>query len=925
MTRSGRRSIYCLILWFAFLLTTSVCHAQDEFLLNEHFEETPFRQFVSLIEGKSSYQFFFDEEELDSLLISETFKNSSLDEALATIFTDSRFHVLIHNNNVFITKDRPIHAHIPDSYIAQTEAKNEEEFDIRLFDFLNESSSQQNGDENDITEIGQLSEIVQGGKATITGKVINHYTGEAIIGAVVQHPPTNTGVSTDVLGNYHINIPTGRSYLEISSVGMNERHIEILLYGDGTLEINLKEEVKALKEVVIEASRDENIEATQMGVEKLDINSISQLPTLMGEVDVLKAIQTLPGVQSSGENSTGLNVRGGSTGQNLILFNDAPIYNPSHLFGFFSVFNPEVVKDIELYKSGIPARYGGRLSSVLTVNSKNGNKKRLAASGGIGLVSGRLLLEGPIIEDKLTFLVSGRSTYSNWLVSQIQNDNIRKSRGSFYDLHAKMIYEKDNKNSITLSAYYSDDKFQLQSDTTYQYNNFSTNLKWKHIFNKSLYGEFTGGFTEYKYNIAFDGNPVYAFDSDYQTNQGMLKADFNFEKSKHTFSFGVNADFYRIHPVSQVSTGEESVVEDNITTPEQAIETAIYIGDQLAISERVSLYGALRYSFYQFLGPGTVNQYESGIPKSPSSLINTISYGKNEVIASYGGPEFRASARYLIDTRTSVKLSYQRMRQYIHMLSNTTTISPTDIWKLSDTYILPEIGDQFSIGFYKNLRANSIETSVEAYYKTMDNILDYKNGAQLLLNRNIETDIIGTDGRAYGVEFLVKKVVGKFNGWLSYTYSRSLLQTKASVGGESINLGKEYPSTYDRPHDVTLVSNYKISRRLNFSLNFTYSTGRPTTLPTGKYDYYEVERLVFSERNQYRIPDYYRTDVSINFEGNHKIKKLAHSSWSVSVYNVTGRDNAYSVFYTNENGRVKGYQLSIFNQPIPTITYNFRF
>jgi hypothetical protein len=320
-----------------------------------------------------------------------------------------------------------------------------------------------------------------------------------------------------------------------------------------------------------------------------------------------------------------------------------------------------------------------------------------------------------------------------------------------------------------------------------------------------------------------------------------------------------------------------------------------------------------------------VNVYAPGVPKDENAIIGKETYGKNEVIKSYQGPELRASARYMIDVNTSFKLSYHRMRQYIHQLSNTTTISPTDIWKLSDSHILPEIGDQVSLGFYRNLKSNTIETSLEVYYKTMDNFLDYKDGAQIFLNRNIETDIIGTTGKAYGAEIMLKKVTGKFNGWLSYTYSRSLLKTEATIGNESINQGKEYPSAYDRPHDVTLVSNYKISRRFNIAFNFTYSTGRPTTLPLGKYDLYQAERLHFSERNQYRIPDYYRADIAINFEGNHKIKKLAHSSWSIAVYNVTGRDNAYSVFYRSENGIVQGYQLSIFSQPIPTITYNFRF
>ena len=727
------------------------------------------------------------------------------------------------------------------------------------------------------------------------------------------------------MGNYKITLPTGRVELKVSSIGKLPSNQELLLYSSGELNIELKEKVANLKEVLIEAEAGANITDAQMGLETVDIKAIKQLPSLMGEVDVLKAVQTLPGVQTSGESSTGLNVRGGSPGQNLILFNQAPIYNSAHLFGVFSVFNPEVVKEVELYKSGVPAKYGGRISSVLEVNSKDGNKKRFGGSGGIGLVSGRLALEGPIIKEKMSVLVSGRSTYSDWLLSRIPNDEIQNSSASFYDLHTRLVYEKDNKNSLSISTYLSNDQFSFSDDTTYQYQNFNTILNWKRIFNDHFFGEFTGGFSQYKYKIDYDQIPINAFESRYQINQSIGKAAFNYYHKKHTISFGLNTDFYQLSPISQVPLGEVSLVEENIIDNEQALETAIYLGDQINLSPRLSLYGAIRYSFFHYLGPGKVNQYNSDFPKTVDNIIGTNDYENNELIKTYHGPEFRASAKYLLDNQTSVKLSFHRMRQYIHMLSNTISISPIDIWKLSDPHIAPEIGDQISLGFYRNFKSNIIETSIEVYYKTMDNFLDYKDGAQLFLNRNIETDIIGTQGTAYGVEIMIKKLKGKFNGWISYTYSRSLLQTEASQGIESINLGRKYPSSFDKPNDITLVSNYKLSRRFSFSFNLTYNTGRPTTLPLGKYDLNDVERLFFSERNQYRIPDYFRADVALNIEGNHKIKKLAHSSVSLSVYNLTGRDNAYSVFYRTEGQFVRGYQLSIFGDPIPTITYNFRF
>ncbi|MEZ4777598.1 MAG: TonB-dependent receptor [Bacteroidia bacterium] len=913
-------------LFFVAILLTGTLQAQENPLVSGRFEGVLFSEFVNAIEQQTHFHFYYDESVPDSFRVSGDFKETPLTEVLTYVFQSTPLKYALYHGDVFITPNAAIHTSISSSYLgAEPVPNNEEETDLSILEFIQSLDDLSNQQQKQVLTIGKSSQVTAGGKATLSGKIKNVFTGESIIGATILHEASRTGAMSDALGNYEITIPTGRVQLTVSSMGMLPAVRELLIYGDGELDIELKEEVTTLKEVVIEAERGGNVTKTQMGQEKMDIKSIKQLPSLLGEVDVLKAILTLPGVQSSGENATGLNVRGGSTGQNLILFNQAPIYNSAHLFGVFSVFNPEVIKEVELYKSGVPAKYGGRISSVLEVNSKDGNKKQMTGSGGIGLVSGRLLLEGPIVKEKLSFLVSGRSTYSDWLLSRIPNEEINSSRASFYDIHTRFTYEKDKKNSFSVSSYFSEDQFSFRNDTAYQYSNFNTMAKWKRIFSEKLFGEFTGGFSQYKYRISYDGVPVNAFESRYKINQSIGKADFHYYLKNHTFSFGLNGDFYRLSPVSVSPLGPASLVAENAIADEQALETAVYLGDQIKLGNRLSLYGAIRYSFFHNLGPGLVNQYAPNLPMTQDNITGTQSYGKNELIKFYHGPEFRASGRFLLNGSTSVKLSYQRMRQYIHMLSNTISISPTDIWKLSDYHILPEVGDQFSFGLFRNLKSNTIETSAEVYYKTTDNFLDYRDGAQLFLNRNIETDIIATSGTAYGVELMIRKVTGKFNGWLAYTYSRSLLQTEAVSGRESINFGRKYPSSFDKPHDITLVSNYKFSRRFSFSFNFTYSTGRPVTLPLGKYDLYEAERLFFSGRNQYRIPDYYRADVSLNFEGNHKVKKILHSSWSVAVYNITGRDNAYSVFYRTEGGYVRGYQLSIFGEPIPTITYNFRF
>jgi hypothetical protein len=653
---------------------------------------------------------------------------------------------------------------------------------------------------------------------------------------------------------------------------------------------------------------------------------MKKVPPILGEVDVLKIALTLPGVQTVGEGANGINVRGGTADQNLMLLDETPIFNPTHFFGFFSSFNPDIIKSVELHKGGIPAEYGGRISSVFEVQTKEGNNKKFVGSGGISPVTARLAFEGPIIKDKLSYLVGGRSTYSNWILEQLPNTNIQNSKASFYDLFGKISYDINDKNSIYAQGYLSNDEFRFNADTSYQYANENASLQWKHVFNNKLYGVVSGLYSGYSYNVASDKNEVNAFDMDYSIKNYGGKLDFSyFPNSKHKIDFGISSLYYGLSPGTLSPQGSASLINPIVLENEQGLESAVYIGDKYDISQRLSLYFGLRYSLYNYLGPKTVSEYAEDGPVEDGTKTGETTYGENEVIQSYHGPEPRFSARYALNEENALKLSFNRMRQYIHMLSNTTSISPTDIWKLSDTQVLPQLGDQISLGYYRNFKNNTIEGSVEGYYKNINNLLDFKSGAQLILNEQIETDIVSGLGKSYGVEVLLKKKTGKLNGWISYTYSRAMIKVDSEYLSETINQGEFYPASYDKPHSLNVLSNWKFSRRLSLSGNLSYSTGRPITYPIAKYYYIGTERLHYSERNQYRIPDYFRLDLSLNVEGNHKVKKLNHSSWTFAVYNITGRDNAYSIYFVSEDGKVKGYQLSIFANAIPTITYNFRF
>jgi len=889
-----------------------------------------FPQVVQAVEAQTTYRFFYNPAEVDSLPVTVSTENQSVRTLLQQIFSGSKFNYAIDaQKRVYITLERVIRTELPIGFFRGGLPGTGT--DTTLNDYLGQRQKKRAEPEAKTYEIGKRTtdasdRPVRPGRATVSGYVRNVASGEPVVGAALYVESPRVGTVSDQFGFYSITLPRGRHDLRIRSIGMKDSRRRIILYSDDKFDIEMEDDVIALKEVVIEAEKDRNISGLQMGQERIDIKSIRQVPTALGEADLLRVIQTLPGVKTVGESSTGLNVRGGSTDQNLILYNDATIYNSSHLFGFFSAFNPDMIKSAELYKSAMPSRFGGRLSSVLDVQTRDGNKKKLVGSGGIGLLTGRLMLEGPILKDKTSFIAGIRSTYSDWLLRQLQNTSYQKSQAQFYDLNLHITHEMNERNTFYLTGYASKDRFRLSSDTTYRYQNQTATLKWKHVITNKLYSVFTGSYSGYSYNVTSEKNPVNAYTLDFAINQYQAKADFNYyPTNQHAVDFGVSSTLYKINPGTFGPRGSESLIVPDVVPAERGLESAVYIGDRFDVSSRLSISAGLRYSLYTFLGPASVFQYAPGQPKTPGNITDTLSYGKNQAISTYQGPEYRVSIRYGLSNTASVKASFNRTRQYIQMLSNTTVISPTDIWKLSDPNIKPQIGDQYAIGLYKNNRNNTIETSVEAYYKTMQNRIDYRGGASLILNNHIETDVVNAEGVAYGIEFLVKKTAGKFNGWLSYTFARTLLRTTGPANSEIINEGKWYPSSYDKPHDVTLISNYKVNRRFSLSFNFTYSTGRPITLPVSKYYLDGAPRLLYSDRNQYRIPDYYRADVAMNIEGNHKVKKLAHSSWTISIYNLLGRRNAYSVYFKSENGRVNGYQLSIFGQPIPSITYNFRF
>jgi outer membrane receptor protein involved in Fe transport len=894
--------------------------------IDADFRQANIEKFTSDLQLKTGYTFYYDPAVFDSLKVTMNVTGKPVETILDMAFSNTNFHYTIIKQQVFLTKGRKLNPGLPKGFFDNNPEDIEKQAAVvTSYADENEQKTPDAAIENKVYEIGAKTNNIKPGSATISGYLRDVKSGEPIIGASIYNPATKIGVTTDQFGYYTFSLPRGRQTLTIKALGMKDTWRKIILYSDGKINIELHEEVTALKEVKISEEKVANVRSTELGVDRLDIKSIKQIPTVFGESDVLRVVLTLPGVQSVGEATTGFNVRGGSADQNLILLNDLTIYNPSHFFGFFSSFNPDIVKDVVLYKSSIPEEYGGRLSSVLDVTNREGNMKNFTGTAGIGLLTSRFNIEGPIVKDKISFIFGARTTYSNWLLSLLPQQ-YKNSSASFYDANLDISYHVDDKNAIYITTYTSNDNFKLNSDTTYAYGNKNANIKWKHNFNNKLFGVLTTGVDQYQYSISSTAVPVNGYDLDFQVKQTNLKAGFTYYLNRNnTIDFGLSSIYYNLNPGNFQPDGNASLVAPETVAPEQALESALYAGDKYDITPDLTLDFGLRYSLYDYLGPQTVYSYAPDLPKTSVNVVDSNTYKKGQVINTYHRPEIRISARYLLGDDMSVKAGYNTLTQYMHLLSNSTALSPVDVYKLSDPNIKPQYGDQVSLGLFKNADNNTIEMSVETYYKNIENYLDFRSGATLLLNQHIEQEVINTIGKAYGVEFLLKKTAGKLNGWVSYTYSRTFLKQDDPNAGETINGGNWYPANYDQPNDFNFTGNYRFSHRFSISLNTVYSTGRPITLPIAKYESAGAPRVLYSDRNAYRIPDYFRSDFSMNIEGNHKVHQLTHNSWSLGVYNLTGRANAYSIFYDEQGGAINGYKLSIFSKPIPFVNYNIRF
>jgi len=860
------------------------------------------------IESNHPIQFYYKESDLPQKSITATFENTKLSDVLYEVLRDTPLSAMSYRDYAIIIAPQSI---VQESYSA--------DYYQALQNNLNEGADTRESKRTIV--VGDFRNLSPTGKATITGTIVDEQTNEPIIGATLLWSELNIGTATDYDGNFETTIPTGEYELLVQYIGYSDLLKKVKVFSDGTVDLALPKAAINLEEVVVSARAvDANVENVQIGVATLDVADIKKTPTFLGEADVVKTLLLNPGVSTIGEGATGFNVRGGNVDQNLMLQDEGFIFNASHALGFFSTFNTDLIRSVNLYKGSIPAQYGGRLASVLDVKLRDGNFEQVKVKGGVGLVSSRISVEGPVIKEKSSFLAGFRSTYSDWVLKAINVEEVKNSSASFYDANLKYTHRFNKKNTLTLSGYASQDDFVFNNEFGFDYATKMGQIALNSIFSDQAYNKFSVAASTYE-STQTDLGDLTGAD---------LNSDITYYKFKDILTYtldndmkldmGISSILYKSLPGEQLPVGEFSQVIPKRLEEEQALESAVFVNTEYEVSPRLFINAGLRYSYYQFRGDKTVFQYIDDNPTvGAGGIIGSEIQGGT--IASYSTLEPRASLRYRLNESASIKAGYSRTAQYINQIYNSDVPTPTNQFQLSTTYIAPQRSHNLSAGFFKNLDNNNVETSVEVFARKVDDAFDFRDFADLIVNDHIETELLAGEGRAAGLELSLKKKEGTINGWLSYTYSRSERRI------EGINDNEWYKSNFDKPHDVSLVLNYNPNQRHTITVNFNYSTGRPATPPLGSY---VTDRglpiPIFAKRNEVRIPDYHRMDIAYTIGQSYRKTAKFKTSWTLSIYNVYGRRNAFSVFYTRGAFNVpEANKLAILGSAFPALTFNFEF
>jgi hypothetical protein len=896
------------ILLTLFILNASWVNGQN--ILDYKFRgdeaSKPLTEVLNEIGDSEGARFFFLPEWIEDIQVDNDYSGKTLEQVLNILFESKELRfILMYPDALVIIKD-------PSKAIMRKRA---------IETALREDSK------IDKYRFGSPDQVQPDKTITISGRVIDIKTEEPLPYTNVQVADTEAVVTTDEQGNYKVELSAGSHVLNFSYIDYDPTVIDLTAYENGVVNVEMEKQSVVLDEIVIQGQANQEMATSRIGETQLVMKELKRAPAFLGEVDLIKQVQILPGVTTVGEAASGFNVRGGSVDQNLILYDGLPVFNSSHVFGFLSAFNSDAISEVSFFRGGTPAKYGGRISSVLDIQSKDGDFQEWHVKAGIGMVTSSLMVDGPLKKDETSISASLRSTYSNWLIHSIDTEyaDLSNSSVSFYDGMIKVAHKVDKDTKVSVSGYASHDSFSLSGDSTYRWSNLQISGRLDHRFNSNLDGEFIIGMSSYGYSV-LNNDYLTASELSFRINTATLKAALYTKKGSHKLNYGWQFSHNKFNPGSLEPTSDRSNAGKVDLDKQYAIESAFYIGDEIELNPYLFLEAGLRLPLFINLGPGEVIKYESGKPVEVTTATDTSSYGSFQPIKAFLGFEPRISMRLMTSANSSIKFGYNRMFQYLHLVSNSTAVTPVDIWQPSGYYFKPQRADQVSLGFFKDFKEKKYGTSVEGFYKYMNDIIDFKDGAELILNPHIETELLQGTGRSYGLEFSLFKNSGRLSGSLNYTYSRSFRTISGSTEVESINDGKEYPSNFDQPHILNVTWKYNLSRRYYFTGGFTYHTGRPITIPLSAFKLENTTVAYFSERNQYRIPDYHRLDLALVIEGNHKKTKKWKGNWVISVYNVYSRKNPYTIFFKNsENGVPKPNQLSIVGTIFPSISYNITF
>lgn len=915
------------LLWLPVLMISMASMAQEGGeRMNIHISQESFESFARQVEAQSTLVIYYNIEWFQEKLFSYDSDSVRVDDALSRVLLGTGLHFNRVGEYYYILPEKRLNMNLPVFSNATGKIKENQAdgsyMGVKDDQYLTGTRPEKM---TRSIEVGEKGASLARGIARVKGKLINLSNGEPVMGATMVDLESGKGAVSDQNGNLTMTLAPGSHTIRFSFIGMESVDVTMDVHSDGDFRIDMQPAVIALDEVQIMGEQYREINTTDIGVERFSMNSLKSVPVFMGERDIIKISKLLPGITSAGEASVGVNVRGGNVDQNIFYLDRIPIYNTSHLFGFFSAFNSDIIKDFSIYKGNVPVNYGGRLSSVFNIISRKGSNKSFTAHAGISPVSANATVEGPLRKGHSSFLVSGRSSYSDWILNKMQDPLIRDSDAFFYDFAGSLNFQPNEKNDFNVLYYQSYDRFRYSTLSNYEYTNRGGSASWGKNISPALTSKVTGTISSYQFANTDQSEISRAYTHEYMLNHNELLSEFHWVPSlHHKVDFGASMIYYRLDRGVVEPYGEASIRNPTDLGFEQAMEGAVFLSDNIDVARWLNVSVGLRYSFYSMLGPQTVMLYEEGKPKSENTIVDSISFGNFEPVNFHSGPEFRGAINLKAGPQTSFKFSYNQMRQYLFMLSNTVTISPTDQWKLSDYYIDPQFSSQYTGGIYHIFPKAGISASAELYFKKSFDIVEYKDGADFITSPLTETVVLQGTQTAYGLELMIQKTAGRLDGWINYTYSSSEMLVKGATDYESINNGNPYPSNFDRPHVLNVVANYNISRRFSVSSNVVYMSGRPVTYPTSLYYVNNVAYIDYYARNQFRIPDYFRVDLSLNIEGNLKADKFMHSTWSLNVYNVLGRNNPQSIFFTPNEYFIKGYSFSVIGVPIFTISWNVK-